>query len=197
MLRRELIVAVRAIVLFTVILGIAYPLAITALGQVTMPDRVSGSLVDQAGKQVGSSSIGQDFAGRDEYFQSRPSVSGYSASVTYLPNLGPNSRELRDTLAGYVESYLDRERKYNPDLTAADIPVDAVTESASGVDPAISPANAEIQAARVASVRGLSVARVRELIDAHTEKSLPLLLGEDAVNVLELNLALDAMEEAR
>lgn len=197
MLRRELTVAVRAIVLFTVFLGVVYPLTITALGQLTMPERVGGGLVDKDGKTVGSKSIGQDFAGRDDYFQSRPSVSGYSASATYFPNLGPNSRELRDGLAGYVSDYLDRERKYNPGLTAEEIPVDAVTESASGVDPAISPANASIQATRIARVRGLPVERIRELIDEHTETSLPLLLGEDAVNVLELNLALDATEEPR
>lgn len=197
MLRRELTVAIRAILFATLLLGVIYPLAVTALGQVAMPERAGGSLIELEGKTIGASAIGQDFAGTDEYFQSRPSVTGYSPSTTYFPNLGPNSRDLRDALAGYVEAYLEREGKYNPGLTAADIPADAVTESASGVDPAISPVNARIQAARIASVRGLPVARINELIADHTTSSLPLLLGEDAVNVLELNLAIDAEEAQR
>lgn len=197
MLRRELTVAIRAILFVTVLLGVVYPLAITAVGQVAMPNRASGSLIEQDGKTIGASGIGQDFAGKNEYFQSRPSVTGYSPNATYFPNLGPNSSELSKTLAGNLDAYLERERQYNPGLTAEKIPADAVTESASGVDPAISPVNAGIQAARIANVRQIPLARINELIAEHTESSLPLLLGEDAVNVLELNLALDAEEDAR
>ena len=155
------------------------------------PGKADGSQVKRDGKVVGSSLIGQDFGKRPGYFQSRPSVTGYDPAGTYFDNLGPNSRDLRDLFRKNIAAYLRRERPYSPGLTAGDVPVDAVTTSASGVDPHISEANARIQARRVAQVRRLPVQRVDELIDENTDGRQLGFLGEPGVNVLELNLALD------
>ena len=189
-LRRDITTAAIFLLLATVVLGLAYPLATTGVAQLLFPGAAGGSRVELNGRTVGSELIGQDFSGRPGYFQSRPSVTEYSADVTYFNNLGPNSRELSDFFAAQLDRYLAREGRYDRGLTAADVPVDAVTTSASGVDPQISLANARIQAHRVAAVRGLSLDRVRELVDANTEGRF-LVFGEPGVNVLELNLALD------
>ena len=201
-----------AIVVFTVLFGLAYPLATTGISQVVFPNKADGSQIKRDGKVVGSSLIGQDFSkpvlGKNgkpkvdadgnpvleadtRYFQSRPSTTGYSANVTYFNNLGPNSKDLRDMFKENLGAYLQRERPYNPGLQGSDVPVDAVTTSASGVDPHISKANARIQARRVAKVRGLSLDRVLALIDDNTDGRALGVLGEPGVNVLELNLALD------
>ncbi len=189
---RQLRSAVVALVVFTVLLGVAYPLAITGVAQVLWPHQANGSRVtDAGGRLVGSALIGQDFAGRPEYFQSRPSASGYDPTVTGASNLGPNSARLSDEIAARLAAYLRRERPYDPALRAAAVPADAVTASASGVDPDISLANARIQAHRVAAVRHLAAATVLRLIDAHTDASPGGLFGPASVNVLALNLALD------
>lgn len=193
-LRKDLITATIAIVFLTALLGIAYPLVTTGAAQLVFPGASNGSRVEVDGEVVGSKLIGQDFRGLPRYFQSRPSATGYSADVTYFDNLGPNSRELSDFLAGQLAAYLKRERRYDPGLTAADVPVDAVTTSASGVDPHISEANARIQAHRVAAVRDLPLDRVLELIEKHTDGRFLGLFGEPGVNVLQLNLSID--EEA-
>ena len=189
-LRRDITTAAIFLLLATVVLGLAYPLATTGVAQLLFPGAADGSRVEVDGRTVGSELIGQDFSGRPAYFQSRPSATEYSADVTYFNNLGPNSRELSDFFAAQLDRYLAREGRYDRGLTAADVPVDAVTTSASGVDPQISLANARIQAHRVAAVRGLSLDRVLELVDADTEGRF-LVFGEPGVNVLELNLALD------
>jgi potassium-transporting ATPase KdpC subunit len=125
------------------------------------------------------------------YFQPRPSATGYSPSATFFSNRGPNQVEARNFYRAQLATYLKRERPYDQGLTAAAVPVDAVTTSASGVDPHISPANAAIQAHRVAAVRRMPLATVDQLIDAHTDDRSLGVLGEAGVNVLELNLALD------
>jgi K+-transporting ATPase ATPase C chain len=212
MMRKELLPSIAAIVVFTLILGIAYPLATTGVAQVLFPNKADGSQIERDGKVVGSGLIGQDFSkpvldangepkedadgnpvleADPTYFQSRPSATGYSANVTYFNNLGPNSKDLRDMFKENLAAYLERERPYNPALQASDVPVDAVTTSASGVDPHISQANARIQARRVADERGLDVNRVLELVDENTDGRALGVLGEPGVNVLELNLALD------
>lgn len=188
---RELRTAAIAVVAFTVTLGLAFPLVMTGVSQVVFPGRADGSLIERDGTVIGSKLIGQDFARDPSYFQSRPSATGYAPAATFFNNQGPNQQDLADQLEGYVARYLKRERPYTPGLTAADIPSDAATTSASGVDPDISEANARIQANRVAAVRGLDVARVRELIDADASRPLLGLAGERSINVLELNLALD------
>lgn len=191
-MRKDIRSAVVAIVVMTVVLGLVYPLVVTGIGQVAFPDAADGSTVKVDGKVVGSKLIGQDFKGDRKYFQSRPSVTGYAPDATFSNNRGPNQATLAVQQRRFVLDYLERERPYNPRLKASGVPVDAATTSASGVDPHISLANARIQAARVAAVRQLPLARARALIDQHTDGRFAGVLGEPGVNVLELNIALDA-----
>ena len=190
-LRRDLITALSAMVVLTLALGVAYPLLTTGVAQVLFPGASNGSRVEVDGRVVGSELIGQDFGGQPRYFQGRPSVTGYSANVTYFNNLGPNDRELSEFMEEELDAYLRREGRYDRGLTAAEVPVDAVSTSASGVDPQISEANARIQAHRVAAVRGLSLGAVLGLIEANTEGRFLGVFGEPGVNVLKLNIALD------
>lgn len=194
-MRKDILASVVGVVLFTVLLGLVYPLAITGISQVAMPGKANGSQIERDGKTVGSELIGQDFAGDVRYFQSRPSATGYAANATFFNSLGPNQQDLADQLKAAADAYLALEGPDNPGLKADDIPSDAVTTSASGVDPHISPDNAEIQARRVARERGLSPDRVNDLIDEHTAGRALGFMGEPGVNVLTLNLALD--EETR
>ena len=190
-MRRDLLTAALAVVVMTVVLGIAYPLAITGISQVVFPGKANGSKLSVDGRVVGSSLIGQDFDGKPGYFQSRPSATEYSGDVTYFSNLGPNSVEAREAVRKNLAAYLAREKPFDKSLSKDRVPVDAVTESASGVDPHISQANAWIQAHRVAAIRHLPPAKVDELISAHTDGRFLGLLGEPGVNVLRLNIALD------
>jgi potassium-transporting ATPase KdpC subunit len=189
-MRRDLLNSVLAIVVFTVVFGLAYPLLTTGVAQVLWPNKSDGSQVERDGKVVGSRLIGQQFRGR-RYFHSRPSATGYSANVTFFNNLGPNSRELSDLFQENLAGYLERERRFSPGLQASDVPPDAVQTTASGVDPHISEANARIQARRVADERGISLKRVLELVDDNTDGRALGVLGEPGVNVLELNMAMD------
>jgi K+-transporting ATPase ATPase C chain len=154
-------------------------------------------VIERDGRAVGSRLIGQDFSDDRSLFQSRPSVTEYSPNATYFNNQGPNQRDLAEQLQDYVDEYLERERPYTPNLTAAGIPADAVTTSASGVDPHISEDNARIQANRVAAERDLPLQGVLELIDDHSSRPLLGLAGPKSINVLELNLALAEEAEAR
>ena len=190
-MRRDLITSALAVLVFTVMFGLAYPLATTGVAQLLFPSKADGSRVEQDGRTVGSSLIGQDFRGKAEYFQSRPSATKYNPAGTFFNNLGPNQKDLRDQFRANLAAYLKRERPTSPGLQATDVPVDAVTTSASGVDPHISEANARIQARRVARARQLSLERVNQLIDENTDGRGLGFLGEPGVNVLELNLALD------
>jgi K+-transporting ATPase ATPase C chain len=190
-LRKDLTTAAIAIVVLTFLLGLAYPLLTTGVSQVLFSNAAGASTIEVDGKVVGSKLIGQDFRGERRYFQSRPSATEYSADVTYFNNLGPNDKELSEFSAEELHAYLARERRYDPGLSAAEVPVDAVTTSASGIDPHISEANARIQAHRVAAVRSLPLNRVLDLIGKHTDGRFLGLFGEPGVNVLLLNLALD------
>jgi K+-transporting ATPase ATPase C chain len=190
-MRRDLITSLLAIVVMTVFLGLVYPLAITGISQIVFPGKADGSKVSFDGAVVGSSLIGQDFKGDPRYFQSRPSATGYSGNVTYFGNVGPNSVEGREEVRENLASYVALERPFDRGLSKDRVPVDAVTQSASGVDPHISEANALIQAHRIAAVRKLPLARVEDLISANTDGRSLGLLGEPGVNVLELNIALD------
>jgi K+-transporting ATPase ATPase C chain len=210
--RRDIVGSVVAIVVLTIGFGLVYPLAMTGLAQVTFKDQANGSQLKRDGKVVGSSLIGQDFrkpvldaSGKPKvdqdgnpvleadpaWFQSRPSQSSYSANVTFFSNLGPNQKDLADQVKANLDAYLALERPFTPGLTAAGVPVDAVTSSASGVDPHISVANARVQANRVAVVRKAPLDRVLALIRQHTDGRALAVLGEPGVNVLGLNLALD------
>jgi potassium-transporting ATPase KdpC subunit len=210
-MRRDLIASIIAAVTFTVIFGLAYPLIATGVSQVLFPNKSDGSQVKVDGKVVGSKLIGQSFDLRrpndnskkpkyakkqiktpdPKYFQSRPSVTTYSADVTFFNNLGPNNKELMQEFKGYIQTYLALEKPYDPGLTRRAIPVDAITSSGSGVDPDISQANARIQAHRISKVRGIPLDRVNQLIDDNTDGRALGVLGEPSVNVLELNIALD------
>jgi K+-transporting ATPase ATPase C chain len=193
-MRRDLTTSALAVLVLTLLFGLVYPLATTGISQLVFPGRADGSRVEREGRVVGSRLIAQDFKGDRRYFQSRPSVTDYNPAGTFFNNLGPNRRELRDLFRKNLDSYLERERPTSPGLTGRDVPVDAVTTSASGVDPHVSEANARIQARRVAGARGLALARVLGLVEENTDGRALGVLGEPGVNVLELNLALD--EEA-
>jgi K+-transporting ATPase ATPase C chain len=189
-LRKDLLTGLIAIVAMTIVLGLLYPLAITGISQVAFPGAANGSKVEADGRVVGSHLIGQEFKGK-AWFHSRPSATGYSGNVTFFGNGGPNSAEVRDEIREELAAYVKENKPYDHSLTRADVPVDAVTQSASGVDPDISEANARIQAHRIAAVRELPPAKVEELISANTDSRSLGVLGEPGVNVLELNIALD------
>ena len=194
-MRRDLITSTIAIAAFVVLLGIAYPLAVTGIARLAMPDRAGGSRIERDGTVVGSRLVAQSFATdgtpEPEYFQPRPSQTDYSATASGFLNQGPNQRELADLVEQRLADYLALEQPYDEQLDAADVPVDAVTNSASGIDPHISVANARIQARRVAAERDLDPDRVLELVDRATAGRAFGLFGEPGVNVLELNLDLD------
>jgi potassium-transporting ATPase KdpC subunit len=187
---RQLGAALRNLILVTVVLGVAYPLAITAFAHLAAEDRADGSLVEVDGRPVGSELIGQPFT-RVEYFHPRPSAVDYDAAGSGGSNLGPTSPELLDSVVERVSAY----RRLNALPADAPVPVDAVTASASGLDPHISPANARLQAPRVAAARGLPVDVVLELVEEHIDNRPLGFLGDDAVNVLELNIALGGVTE--
>ncbi|MFE7845463.1 K(+)-transporting ATPase subunit C [Microbacterium sp. NPDC057407] len=189
-------VALRAMLVFTLVLGIGYTLAVTAIGQLLLPWQANGSLVtDARGETVGSALIGQGFtdaAARSlpGYFQSRPSAAGdgYDGGASSGSNLGPENADLVAAIEDRQAAVAELEG-----APVADIPPDAVTASASGLDPHISPAYAELQVARVAAERGLAEQEVRGLVAQFTEPRDLGFLGEPRVNVLRLNLALDEL----
>jgi K+-transporting ATPase ATPase C chain len=196
---KEIRPALVLLVVMTVLTGIAYPLAVTGLAQITFPWQAGGSLIEKDGKVVGSALIGQSFTG-PAYFWSRPSATTaadpadptktvaapYNAANSMGSNLAPTSKALVDGVA----SAADTVRAAHPDQTGP-VPVDLVTTSASGLDPHISPAAAQWQVKRVAAARGVSVGDIAKLLARHTEGRELGILGEPRVNVLKLNLALD------
>jgi K+-transporting ATPase ATPase C chain len=215
-MRRDIVTSVIAIVVLTVLLGLVYPLAITGVSQVAFPGNANGQRVYVDGKLVGSKIIGQAFLkpvldknGKPKevegelvtepdpnYFQSRPSATeggSYNAAASTFSNRGPNDKATEEADAENIKAYLELEKPYDPSLTRAQIPVDAVNTSASNLDPEISPANARIQAHRVAAKRQLSLSVVDQLISKYTDARGLGFSGEPGVNVLELNLALDRL----
>jgi potassium-transporting ATPase KdpC subunit len=221
-MRKDIITSAIGIVVLTLLCGILYPLVITGVSQVAFPGNANGQKVYANGKLVGSKIIGESFENQvvkngkpqvtstkgpllvpdPKYFQSRPSGTGEpyvaggspdNAAGTAFSNLGPNSQATETILAANLKAYLKLEQPYDPSLTAARVPVDAVDSSASGIDPDISVANADIQAHRVAAVRQLSLQRVDSLISTYTHGRGLGFSGEPGVNVLMLNLALDRL----
>jgi potassium-transporting ATPase KdpC subunit len=194
--------AIMMMVLLTIITGIAYPLAITGIGKAVFPAQANGSLITQDGKVIGSSLIGQNFAG-EKYFHGRPSATTetdpndatktvpvpYAADNSTGSNLGPTSKALIDRVKGDTDTLKSQSDR--------PVPVDLVTTSASGLDPDITPAAAEFQIGRVAKARGMSPEALRDLVQHSTEGRTFGVLGEAHVNVLKLNLALDAASAAK
>ncbi|HTU96316.1 MAG TPA: potassium-transporting ATPase subunit C [Solirubrobacteraceae bacterium] len=216
-LKKDILTSIIAVAAFTLFLGILYPLVITGVSQVAFPGNANGQQVHLGGRLVASKIIGQSFAdpvinrrtGKvkldsdgnpvttpdPRYFQTRPSgtVPADNAAATTFANLGPNDIATKQAIQANIKSYLALEKPYDPGLTVARIPVDAVDTSASGIDPDISVANADIQAHRIAAVRHLSPARVHQLISTYTAGRGLGFSGEPAVNVVQLNLALNRL----
>jgi potassium-transporting ATPase KdpC subunit len=213
-MRRDIVTSAIGIVVLTLLLGIVYPLVITGLGQGLFPGNANGQKIYVHGQLVGSKIIGQNFGtpvleknGKPKevkgaivtepaprYFQTRPSATeggADNAGASTFSNKGPNSVKTREADEENIKSYLELNKPYDPALTTATIPVDAINTSASGLDPEISPANARIQAHRVAAVRHLSLGIVDSLVSKYTDARGLGFSGEAGVNVLELNLALD------
>lgn len=186
-MRRQLVTGVLMFLVMTVLLGFAYPLVITGASQVAFSHQANGSLIERDGVPVASELIGQQAEG-PEWFHPRPSAAGdgYDATSSSGSNLGPTSPELLDEVAVRVEEYRT-ENGLDPTHL---VPVDAVTGSGSGLDPHISIANARLQAPRVADARGLGVETVLGLVDASVQRRPLAVLGDDGVNVVELNLSL-------
>lgn len=187
---RQLWASMRMMVVLTVLLGLAYPLAMTGFAQLVFPGRADGSLVEQDGRTVGSSLIGQSFDGQPQYFQSRPSAAGdgYDPLASSASNLGPENPDLVKAIA---ERRVAAARLDGTD--PAQVAPDALLASASGLDPQISPTFAAQQVARVARERSLTTDRVRALVEKYTDGRTLGFLGEPRVNVLMLNMALDRL----
>ncbi len=192
--RKDIRSAALAIVVFTLLCGLVFPLALEGIGQVAFPGNANGQKVYVGGKLVGSALIGQDFGGKPQYFQTRPSgtTPADNDAATAFANYGPNSTITKKAIAANIAAYIKLNGAYYPGgLTAAEVPVDAADTSASGVDPDISVANADIQAYRIAAVRHLPRATVIRLVAKYTGNPGLGFSGEQTVNVLELNVALD------
>jgi potassium-transporting ATPase KdpC subunit len=214
-MKRDIVTSIIGVVVFTLLLGVAYPLLITGVGQVAFPGNANGQQIHLKGQLVGSKIIGQSFATAKmkdgkaveekgvvvtepdpRYFQSRPSATeggAYNAAASTFSNRGPNDKATEEADAENIKEYLELNKPYDSSLTVARIPVDAVNTSASNLDPEISPANAWIQAHRIAAVRRLSLSVVDGLIAKYTTGRGLGFSGEEGVNVLELNLALDRL----
>jgi len=190
---RQLRPAITVFAIMTILLGVAYPLVSTAIGQIAFHHEVNGSLIRRNGEVVGSELIGQTFTS-PQYFHSRPSAAGagYDGAASSGSNLGPLSPDLLAAVADRVAAY----REENGLAESVAVPVDAVTASASGLDPHISIANARLQIQRVAHERGLDESVVADLVTKATDDRNAWVLGEPGVNVLELNLALDDLTSA-
>jgi potassium-transporting ATPase KdpC subunit len=186
--------SIAAVVVLTAFFGFAYPAVMTGFASVAFPDKAGGSLVVRNGEVRGSQLAAQQFTW-PRYFHERPSgtAPAYNAGGTTFLNFGPTSPDLAKLVATNAQAILKLEKPYNPGLTIHDIPVDAVTTSASGIDPDISPANAALQSRRVAAVRHLPLATVQKLIKENTDGRSLGFFGEPGVNVLSLNLALDKL----
>jgi len=186
--------AIRINIFLTILLGVGYPLAVTGISQILFPRQANGSLITRDGQVIGSELIGQNFT-RPGYFQPRPSAAGndgYDPTASGGPNYGPTNQKLIDR----VKASVDKFRKENPDYHGP-IPADLLTASASGLDPDISPASAQAQAARVAKARDVSPDQLAPLVAQYTKSPDLGLIGEPRVNVLKLNLALDQQFPAR
>lgn len=187
---KQFLIALKATLVLTVLTGVMYPLLVTGLAKTLFPAKAGGSMIRVGGRTVGSELIGQRFT-KPEYFHGRPSAAGndgYDAAGSSGSNLGPTSQKLADRVSADIKKF----REENPSVKG-EVPGDAVTASGSGLDPHVSPEAAAAQVARVAVARGMTENEVRRLVAANTEDRQVGVLGEPRVNVLKLNLALDAL----
>jgi K+-transporting ATPase ATPase C chain len=184
--------AIIATVVLAVLTGLVYPLAMTGIAQVAFNSKADGSLVEVDGSAVGSSMIGQQWSG-PQWFYGRPSAIDYDASTSSGSNLGPTNRTLAENIIERAKAIIDLEGPFHPGLETKDIPVELLTTSGSGLDPDITPAAAQFQAARIAAATHLTLDQVLTLIDDHTTSKDLGFLGQTRVNVLELNLALQQL----
>jgi potassium-transporting ATPase KdpC subunit len=187
---RTLIVAIKMTIALTVLTGLIYPIVMVGVSRVVFPAQAQGSLIVRDGKVVGSSLIGQNFS-KPGYFHSRPSAAGdkgYDASASGASNLGPTNKALIEAVKSRLKGVLEE----NPGVSSAQVPIDLVTASGSGLDPEISLAAAQLQVPRVAKARGISEEQVQKLVEQSTRSRYLGILGEPGVNVVALNLALDA-----
>jgi potassium-transporting ATPase KdpC subunit len=191
---RDLKSSLIAVVVLTVVFGLAIPALFTGFAQLAFSSQANGGLIKRNGQVVGSRLAAQAFT-NPKYFHERPSATSpaYNAGGTTFANLGPTNSDLAKAIRQNARAILKLERPYNPGMTIHDIPVDAVTTSGSGIDPDISPAYAQLQSRRVAAVRHLTLSTVQKLIKEHTDGRSLGFFGEPGVNVLELNLALDKL----
>lgn len=194
----QIVPAVRITLVLAVFTGLLFPCAITAIAQICFPKQANGSLVVENGKVTGSELLGQQFS-KPEFFHPRPSAAGngYAGEASGGTNLGPTSKKLIEgdgSFAG-VKQLVEQYRRENHLPAQSKVPVDAVTRSGSGLDPAITPANALLQASRVARERNVPFEQLQDLIKANTEERTLGFIGEPAVNVLRLNLALDSLKK--
>jgi potassium-transporting ATPase KdpC subunit len=220
-MRKDIISSALGIVVLTLLFGVLYPLVVTGVSQVAFPGNANGQPVHISGKLVGSKIIGQQFTdvvinkktGKPKldhngnpvttpdprYFQTRPSatVPADNAAATAFSNAGPNNIATEQAIAANIQAYLQLEKPYDTGLTKSQVPVDAANTSASGIDPDVSIANADIQAHRVAAVRHIPLPKVMSLVSKYTHGRGLGFSGEPGVNVLELNLALDRLQGAR
>jgi potassium-transporting ATPase KdpC subunit len=189
---RDLKSSVIAVVVLTLVFGLAIPSLFTGFAELAFSSQANGGLIKRNGQVVGSRLAAQAFT-KPQYFHPRPSATSppYNAGGTTFANLGPTNPDLAKAVRQQAAAILELERPYNPGLTIHDIPVDAVTTSGSGIDPDISPAYARLQARRIAAVRHLPLATVEQLIDRNTDGRSLGFFGEPGVNVLKLNLAID------
>jgi potassium-transporting ATPase KdpC subunit len=177
---KNIIISIRAFIVFSILLGLVYPLAITGIAQVAMPQKANGSLIVKNGKVIGSSLIGQKFD-KPEYFNSRPSAVDYNAAGSGGSNYGPSGKKLIEQVKARVKN-------------STSVPADAVLTSASGLDPHISLKNAQLQIPRVSKIRNISESQLKKLIEENTDSDFIGIWGQDGVNVLKLNLALDKVK---
>jgi len=191
---RALVASIIAIVVFTAVLGFGYPALMTGVGAVAFAGKSNGSLIHRKGTVVGSELAAQSFTS-PRYFHERPSATSpaYNAAGTTFSNLGPTNPALAKLVSQNAQAVLKLERPYSPGLTIAQLPVDAVVPSGSGIDPHITPAYAQLQARRIAAVRHLPLATVQGQIEQNTAGRALGFFGEPGVNVLKLNVALDSL----
>lgn len=185
-IKKEILTSIKVFIGFSILLGLVYPLAITGIAQLTMPDKANGSLIEKDGKTIGSERIGQNF-NSPRYFHSRPSAVNYNAAASGASNLGPTSKKLIEN----TQKNINKTKEENNIKSSDKIPADMVLSSASGIDPNISIENANLQIPRVAKERNIPETKLKEIVKKNIDSDFLGMWGQNSVNVLKLNIELD------